>query len=54
VMAILVKQSLHDVVYPQLPEIGVCLSASDKQDGLSCDVCHGQCRANFVVLSISS
>jgi hypothetical protein len=47
------EQGLDDMINPQMPQIRICLSAPYKQDWLTSDISHTQCRTDFIVLSIS-
>ncbi len=37
---LIAEKSLNDVIDPKMPEIGICLSATDEKDGLTGDVGH--------------
>ncbi len=40
------------MIDPELPEIGIRLSTANEEDGLTSDICHGERRANLVILTI--
>jgi len=52
-MTLIAQQSLYNVIHSQMSKIGVRLATTDEQDRLAGHVCHGQGRADLVVLRVS-